>query len=580
MLAIMFLVSACANDTPPATTDDDTDTPAVTTGDGDDTEEPTGEVESPAELDVVTLQVLSLASNYSGLQEGWWADIVREELGIQFDILPAGEQGEQVLQVHMASGELPDILVFREAISALDSARAGLLIAFDDYLDHIPNVVANMGVAMQYSADVISHDGRTYVLPSSVGITPTIGDFGWGPMIRWDLYEQLGHPEIETLFDYIPLLAAMMELEPTNEHGQPTFGLSLWSDWDSVYMNLAGAFGSMQGISEGLPGMPLCEVDYNTNVVRSMLAPDSAYMQGLRFFFEANQAGIIDPDSITQRFDNSFEKTSAGRVFYQHWPWASSGFDSPERLNAEVPQGFMAIPFNQGYAPVTYEFNPVGRAWTLGLSSSGDHIERALSWVNWIADVDNSFLIANGPQGLLWDVDDTGTPFTTEHGYELRLDPEAHLPGGGRLRDGFEVINFWPLGLGNISETFGVGADHRTWPGHQPEMTRLGERYYEHTGFTDNVSRITATGSTTPQPLATMFLPPPPDDIIMIATRIGDVVQPTSWLMIFAEDEAEFERLLSEMRETADALGMAELLEYAQQAWADALQVAAQYEVG
>jgi putative aldouronate transport system substrate-binding protein len=342
-------------------------------------------------------------------------------------------------------------------------------------------------------------------------------------------------------------------------------------------MNWAGAFGSMKGMSEGLPGIPLCEVNYTTNVVRSMLDPDSAYMEGLRFLFEANQAGIVDPDSITQRWDNSQDKTEAGRVFYHHWEWASVRFDSAERLNADDPVGFLAIPFIEDYAPVTYENNPIGRVWSVSISSSSNHIEKALAWVDYIANVDNSMTFYNGPQGFLWDIGDDGMPYTTEQGYEFRLDAEGQMPGGGRLRDGFEVINYWPLGWGNMSEKYGAAADHRTWPHHQVIMTALEERAYAHTGFPDNVTRTYAIGNTTPQPLAQMLMPPPPEDIQMLAVRIGDVVQPNSWLAIFADNEAEFNRIINQMRDTAEGLGMADLVAYAEQAWAAALAQASQY---
>ena len=46
-----------------------------------------------AEEDIVTLQVFSMQSNTSGLQDNsYWAEILRRDLGIQIELMPAGDQ--------------------------------------------------------------------------------------------------------------------------------------------------------------------------------------------------------------------------------------------------------------------------------------------------------------------------------------------------------------------------------------------------------------------------------------------------------------------------------------------------------
>lgn len=60
--------------------------------------------EQRTEEDIVTLKVFSMPSNTSGVKEGWWADILKEKAGVQLEILPSGDEGEQKLQALMASG--------------------------------------------------------------------------------------------------------------------------------------------------------------------------------------------------------------------------------------------------------------------------------------------------------------------------------------------------------------------------------------------------------------------------------------------------------------------------------------------
>lgn len=47
-------------------------------------------------------------------------------------------------------------------------------------------------------------------------------DMTWGPDLRFDLYQQIGAPEITKIEDYLPVLKKMQELEPKNEQGKKT----------------------------------------------------------------------------------------------------------------------------------------------------------------------------------------------------------------------------------------------------------------------------------------------------------------------------------------------------------------------
>ena len=50
--------------------------------------------------------------------------------------------------------------------------------------------------------------------------------------LRWDLYSQLGYPEIKNLDDLLAVFKKMKEICPTDELGNETYAASLWPDWD------------------------------------------------------------------------------------------------------------------------------------------------------------------------------------------------------------------------------------------------------------------------------------------------------------------------------------------------------------
>lgn len=68
----------------------------------------------------------------------------------------------------------------------------------------------------------------------SEGLEPTFAAYG-----RWDLYEAIGSPSIDTLEGLLPVLEKMQKENPTTESGKKTYAFSLFSDWDGNMMNVA-----------------------------------------------------------------------------------------------------------------------------------------------------------------------------------------------------------------------------------------------------------------------------------------------------------------------------------------------------
>lgn len=70
-----------------------------------------------------------------------------------------------------------------------------------------------------------------YAIPSQVSVNePDVPSEGsepiYGPYIRWDLYKELGYPELNTLEDLLPVLKHMQALHPVTESGERTYGFS------------------------------------------------------------------------------------------------------------------------------------------------------------------------------------------------------------------------------------------------------------------------------------------------------------------------------------------------------------------
>jgi hypothetical protein len=99
--------------------------------------------------------------------------------------------------------------------------------------DNAPNIAANADRLKM--AEVLSGttDGTYYFLPVQTGSegapgTPYHSLF----LTRWDLYKQLGSPEITNLDEYLDMLIEMQKLEPKTADGKTVYAYSL--EWDSI----------------------------------------------------------------------------------------------------------------------------------------------------------------------------------------------------------------------------------------------------------------------------------------------------------------------------------------------------------
>ena len=135
--------------------------------------------------------------------------------------------------------------------------------------------------------------------------------------MRWDLYQKLGSPKMTEMEDILPVLKKMQELEAEERFRQRTYGLSLWGDWDGNYMTLAKQPGSIYGydLSDGFNEGTLLEISANEEKYQGILDDNSYYLRSLKFYYDANKMGLLDPDSMTQKFEDVVNKYKDGELY-------------------------------------------------------------------------------------------------------------------------------------------------------------------------------------------------------------------------------------------------------------------------
>lgn len=97
----------------------------------------------------VTLDVYSQLANYSGIQEGWFADIMLKKFNVKLNIIP--ETGG-AYQTRMESGNLGDIVVWgNDGEQYINAVKAGLLYDWNQdklVTNYGPYIAANMKHAL------------------------------------------------------------------------------------------------------------------------------------------------------------------------------------------------------------------------------------------------------------------------------------------------------------------------------------------------------------------------------------------------------------------------------------------------
>jgi len=542
--------------------------------------------EETVTIEPVQIDVLSLPANESGVyDQTWWGKVLKEKAGIILNVLPTGgAEGSQKLQALMAGGELPDIVVFQDIKDIQNAARGNMLTNLDDHKEKLPNVFKNVPTALQYYRDNVSNsDGKLYAIPNNVGISDQGTDPDYGPFLRWDLYKQAGMPVINTLEDYLPALKKMQELYPKTKDGKKVYSFSLFKDWDGYGMANATALSPLIGIDCGddIGSLPFLQADYNSFETKNVLDPDSEYIRALRFYYEANQMGLVDPDSLTQNFDTAKSKANEGRILFSWWSWFCADYNTEKNINAETPSGFLAVPPNDSKAILASSY-PVGTPWAFSISSATKKLDACLRYVDFMYSTDGLQELANGPKGVTWDIDSNGKPFLTEEGWKYVKNASAELPDGGKLSDGTGIINSVGLTGAFINPVTKEPINYNSWSTTKEKMlsnpSKLLQDWQSVYGHKTTVDYLKANNKFTLQPLAPTMVPTMPDDIDSTSTAIGDIVKNGSWLMVFAKDDAQYKKLYDDMVKKAKGLGIDQVYEWSSDSWKLAVDKANKYK--
>ena len=520
------------------------------------------------------IQIYSELANYSGLQTGWYAKLLKDKFNVGFNIISSTEGGSDRFATQMISGNLGDLIFLSEANGQehlSEAIQAGLIMDMSGILEeNAPFISTNFPLVLEKARKQFGDGEKVYALgqdavPTTQELEIDGGtDSWWGPYGRWDLYAKLGYPEIKDIEDLVPVLKQMRDLEPVNENGEPVYAMSLWKDWDGSQMMAGTAFYDIFGWDAYQYVFAHATEDKTVE----LLDPDGIYFRTLKFYYDLNQEGLLDPDSITQTYPEVTTKEQTGRVLFNWFNPIKTNYNTNEHLNAGKAVTLLPMTNQQNYG---YTGKPYGYGRTVSIGANCAQPERLMRIIDWVFSDEGLMETYNGPKGVVWDYDETGAPAYTELGWTVYNDQMAEMPaefGGGTFYEGNNKGFYVYPGINYNLASTGYPVNHDLWPCVlNKDVAPIMQDWRDHMGGAlTSIQALINRGNILKTVNQAVFSTEPAlqmDDILQQKfNQVSTVLVQYSWKMVFATDDAEYEALKAEMIEKAKGLGYDDVIAY------------------
>ncbi len=532
----------------------------------------------------IRLDVYSQLANYSGIQQGWSATLMKDKFNVEINIIP---EQDGTYATRMEAGSLGDIVVWgANGDDYKNAAAKDMLLDWEQYnlgQTHAPYIWQNYTKALE-SNRAISGDGKIHGFGFNVAFaSDSHQSFFYTWDVRWDLYKALGYPEVYDLDDLVDLFVQMKEICPTDEIGNETYALSSWPDWDGNMVMYVKALGTA---FYGYDELGFGYYNPNNGEFLSCLDDNGVYMECLRFFNKLYRAGLLDPNSATQTYDKMSEKLKNGGTFWSIFNYAGSMAYNTDKHMSEGKYMYSMVPLDA--TPIVYGLGANGgnRIWSVG--NYTQYPELCLEIVNWLATPEGSMTMWYGPKGLTWDYDENGGMYFTELGQLTSQDSSYNMAGiewtspytgqtytlSGTYNDGSLQINNTTLSKdminpdGNGVETF----NKDTWSSVVTATTYpIQEDWREHNSAVLADEYMEAREDEYGDKMY-VVMPDIPysegekdSDLTLKWNNCAKTVKDYSWRAIYAKADAEFNFHVSEMKKLCESYGYADCVKWCEQ---------------
>ena len=517
--------------------------------------------------EVIKLNVYSQLANFSGKQIGWSADILKKKFNVELNIIP---EGDGVFETRMTSGNLGDIVVWGADNDKYPLAvKNNLLFGWEDdnVLDEYgPYIKKNMPDALKKNKELTKTitngaSDKLYGFGANVALNSKDHEsffYTWDT--RWDLYKKLGYPKIKNLQDYHKMLKNMQKLCPSDDSGNKVYAVSLWPDWDDAMVMYVKA---MATAYYGYDELALGLYDSTNGKYHDALEENGPYLEMLKWFNDLYQDGLIDPDSMTQTYDEMIAKVQNGGTLFSIFNYSGSlGYNTKEHTSAGK---LMYCMKPEDASPIVYGMNTQGgdRVWSIGAKT--EYPEKCMEIINYLATPEGRMTMEYGPKGYTWDYDDQKHAYLTDVGMKCQKDKNTTMGGGykGSYHDGELQINnvTWSLDASN-PDSDGETYNKESWASYNATPSSDIEKdWRDKTGCT-TINEYMEKGKYTVAP-GTSFSKETQDTTLKTTwNQVTTEIKNSSWKAIYAKSDKKFDSVVASMKKSAKKYGYDKCVEW------------------
>lgn len=517
--------------------------------------------------EVIKLNVYSQLANFSGKQIGWSADILKKKFNVELNIIP---EGDGVFETRMTSGNLGDIVVWGADNDKYPLAvKNNLLFGWEDdnVLDEYgPYIKKNMPDALKKNKELTKTltngaSDKLYGFGANVALNSKDHEsffYTWDT--RWDLYKKLGYPKVKNLQDYHKMLKNMQKLCPSDDSGNKVYAVSLWPDWDDAMVMYVKA---MATAYYGYDELALGLYDPTNGKYHDALEEKGPYLEMLKWFNDLYQDGLIDPDSMTQTYDEMIAKVQNGGTLFSIFNYSGSlGYNTKEHTSAGK---LMYCMKPEDASPIVYGMNTQGgdRVWSIGAKT--EYPEKCMEIINYLATPEGRMTMEYGPKGYTWDYDDQKHAYLTDVGMKCQKDKNTTMGGGykGSYHDGELQINnvTWSLDASN-PDSDGETYNKESWASYNATPSSDIEKdWRDKTGCT-TINEYMEKGKYTVAP-GTSFSKETQDTTLKTTwNQVTTEIKNSSWKAIYAKSDKKFDSVVASMKKSAKKYGYDKCVEW------------------
>ena len=517
--------------------------------------------------EVIKLNVYSQLANFSGKQIGWSADILKKKFNVELNIIP---EGDGVFETRMTSGNLGDIVVWGADNDKYPLAvKNNLLFGWEDdnVLDEYgPYIKKNMPDALKKNKELTKTitngaSDKLYGFGANVALNSKDHEsffYTWDT--RWDLYKKLGYPKIKNLQDYHKMLKNMQKLCPSDDSGNKVYAVSLWPDWDDAMVMYVKA---MATAYYGYDELALGLYDPTNGKYHDALEENGPYLEMLKWFNDLYQDGLIDPDSMTQTYDEMIAKVQNGGTLFSIFNYSGSlGYNTKEHTSAGK---LMYCMKPEDASPIVYGMNTQGgdSVWSIGAKT--EYPEKCMQIINYLATPEGRMTMEYGPKGYTWDYDDQKHAYLTDVGMKCQKDKNTTMGGGykGSYHDGELQINnvTWSLDASN-PDSDGETYNKESWASYNATPSSDIEKdWRDKTGCT-TINEYMEKGKYTVAP-GTSFSKETQDTTLKTTwNQVTTEIKNSSWKAIYAKSDKKFDSVVASMKKSAKKYGYDKCVEW------------------